>query len=139
MRRCFNNNNGLIDRICNIICKSHDIIETDKQTDVPASISHAVYNAAHIMSFVSSLYMIKGVATLMMTFWTSEVGLFIGTCTFGFFSASLGPTLCESLFIIVGQKQFNICYGMSMLLMGIGWTLGAFLSGSRQKYILLCL
>ncbi len=91
------------------------------------------------MSLVTSLDMIAGIASLMMTLLTSEAGLFIGACIFGFFSASFGPTLCETFFIIVGRKRFNICYGMCLLLIGIAWTLGAFLSGNSQKYIWFCL
>ncbi len=77
----------------------------------------------------------SGLATLTMAFWTSTVGLFICACVFGFFCASFGPTCCETLFIIVGQKHFNISYGFEMLFMGLGWSLGAPTAGEAHVLI----
>ena len=61
----------------------------------------------------------------MISLWTSPVGMLISTGAFGFFSASVGPTLAETTCLITGLKLFTNGYGFIMVGGGLGWILGA--------------
>ena len=66
-----------------------------------------------------------GLATVVLAVWTSPVGMMICSCVIGFFLAAFGPTGAECACLILGPRLFNFGYGYLMVLMGVGWLMGA--------------
>ena len=66
-----------------------------------------------------------GFATIVLAVWTSPVGMMICSSVIGFFLAAFGPTVAECACLLLGPRLFNFGYGYLMVLMGVGWLLGA--------------
>ena len=64
-------------------------------------------------------------ATFVLAVWTSPVGMMICSSVIGFFLAAFGPTVAECACLILGPRLFNFGYGYLMVLMGVGWLIGA--------------
>ena len=75
---------------------------------------------------IRTIYLlISGVFTIVMGFWTSAVGMIICTCGFGFFHIAFDPIIAECAILVTGPKLFNFAYGYVLVMMGVGWTVGA--------------
>ena len=53
------------------------------------------------------------------------MGMIICTCGFGFFHTAFGPIIVECAILVTGPKLFNFAYGYVLVMMGLGWTVGA--------------
>ncbi len=71
--------------------------------------------------------------------WTCSTGMVINSGVLGFFFASFGPTHAEIGVHITTSKFFNVGYGYTGVVCGVGWLLGAPAAGqSRHKFVNLC-
>ena len=82
--------------------------------------------------------MISGLFTIVMGFWTSAVGMIISTCGFGFFHTAFGPIIAECAILVTGPKLFNFAYGYVLVMMGLGWTVGAPAAGKLFSIFFRC-
>ncbi len=73
---------------------------------------------------------LMGVSITVWGIWTSIYGMLICAFGFGFFGASFGPTLVEVTFLVSGQELLTFGFGYCMVMMGLGWVLGAPAAGN---------
>ena len=57
--------------------------------------------------------------------------MIISACMFGFFQTAMGPTVSECAYILVGPRKFNVALGLVLIIMGVGWILGAPAAGMK--------
>ena len=74
----------------------------------------------------------SSVLMLLMTVWTSSIGLVTCSFVFGFFNSASSPTVNECILILAGPEWFNFGIGQAIVFMGIGAILGAPAAGSLQ-------
>ena len=75
---------------------------------------------------------IVGLGSILLAVWTSPAGMVISTCLFGFFHTAFGPTVTECIFLVAGPDLFNFAFGYVLIVMGVGWILGAPAAGGNK-------
>ena len=79
-------------------------------------------------------YAISGFSNLLMTVWTSFVGIMVLVVVYSFGIAAFGPLLSEVIYRIIGMENFTYGYGFAMVSMATGSLLGPPCAGTSYWY-----